>query len=433
MSGTKTKTRPEAKKPAKKKAPPKKVAPVADNRVPALKVNAGTLRHALADVLDAVGKRAEIPILGHVRLDCANGVLTLTGTDLDRWVERSLPVEQEKDWKGFAIALPAHALADVLKGLPASSELSLTAPHEDSRAVLRCERARVKLVVLPVDDFPMPAPFNPAHGFDIAASELADIIAGVSHAISTEETRYYLNGIYMHAIEEPPQLRFTATDGHRLARVAVTPPEGASQWPAMIVPRSLVAHLAKLLDRAVKDAKARAGENAPADAPMAFIQTCDRSVPWLRIALPGEDGGEIEITAKTIDGTYPDYSRVIPVAPANRMTVAKPAMQRGVQFVSAIASDKTRAVRMQIEASKVTLTVLTPELGEASEEVPAALEGDSETIGFDAKLFLQALAVLPSDEVHLGYTDAGGPVLVTAQRPDIDNDRLVQVVMPVRV
>ena len=418
---TKTKEKPAAEAPA-----------AADMRLPALRANVGVLRHALGDVLGCISSNVTLPILSHVHLSCGGGSLALTGTDLDRWVTRSLSIEQDKDWQGFELALPAHALADILKAMDVASEISLVAPHaEETRLEIKAGRSRFRIACLPVDDFPMPLPFESAHFFELPPAALGDAIANVAHAISHEETRYYLNGILLHALEQRDQLRLVATDGHRLARCALDLPEGAANLPMAIVPRRFVAQLARLLDALAKSGKAKSGEEHEIDP--VLVEFDGGEAPRMRIAMQADDGGDLTLICKTIYGTFPDYSRVIPTAPPNQVVIEKAALERGVKLVAAIASEKTRAVRMAISANKVELRVISPDLGDAREELPASLAGEPAEIGFDADKLLQALSVLPSEQVELGFGDVIGPVLLTAPGPDVETDRLVQVVMPMRV
>ena len=424
---------PEEKKPRAKKEPAAPApAPAQDTRRLATRVAAGALRSALKDVLGAIEGRNTIPILANVRIDASERSLVLTGTDLDMWIARTLAADPEGDWRGFATTLPAKPLERLLAELPAETPVTIAAPCEahPGRVLLTAGRSRFLLAPLPVDDMPEPAPFTGEAGFELPCSVLADALAAVSHAISTEETRYYLNGVYVHphGADEANLLRFAATDGHRLARVQVPMIAGLGDLPVAIWSRKTVAMLAQLLGAAAKTGTAE-------DPAMVLVES-NAAGTVLRFQLPAADGGEALLTAKAIDGTFPDYTRVIPFNPGRRVVVSRELLATAVRRAAALSSEKTRAVSLTFSAGKVATKVTSPDLGEASDEEPCLFEGDEATLGVNAPYLLQALAAFATDEVALGFDDPVAPVLLTAVGSgdkEIDRDRLVQVLMPMRV
>ena len=419
---------------------------VGDPRRPMTRVRAGALAAALKDVVGAVAGRNTVPALEFVRFEARDGRIALMATDLDLWVSRDLASDDggEADstaWRAsirsFALLLPAKALAAVTSQFDADAMVTISAPDgAETRAVIAAGRARFKLNCLPAVDFPLPLPADTGACFELTCSALGDLFASVEHAISTEETRYYLGGIYLHP--EGLDLRAAATDGHRLARLRIDGPEGAASFPPGIISRRTVALLDKLLVAAVKGAE-------EGSTPVVSISAEGNigehgQAARLRFAMPAADGGEIQLTAKTIDGVFPDYVRVIPVDPPGCAMVPRASLIEAVKRVAVLAEDKTRTVKCQFGADKLVLTVTSAALGEASEELACSHQGDL-TVGFDAKYLLDALQALACDSVAFGLPgDATGPVRIRAahstgsgQSGESESDRLVQVLMPVRV
>ena len=428
---------------------------VADPRRPMTRVRAGALAAALKDVVGAVAARSMIPVLEFVRFEAGAGRIALMATDLDMWVSRDLASDdggasqsREADstaWlasiRPFTVLLPAKALAALVGQFDPDALVTVTAPTQsEPRAVIAAGRARFKLNCWPAEDFPLPVRGETGAGFELQCSVLGDLLASVEHAISSDETRYYLNGIYLHP--ESLDLRAAATDGHRMARVRIDGPEGAASFPPGIIGRRTVALLDKLLVAAIKGA----GDGA---APVVLIEAEGElggfgQAARLRFVMPGAaekngGGGEIELVAKTIDGQFPDYARVIPSDPPGCALIGRAALIEAVKRVAVLTEDKTRAVKCQFEADKLTLTVAHSSLGEASEELACSHAGEF-TVGFDSKYLLDALQALGNhgacETVAFGLpSDAAGAVRIRAVDgvDQSESDRLVQVLMPVRV
>lgn len=392
-----------------------------DKRKFAVRVRAGALAKALADVVGIVSGRDVIPILSHVLLVAGDGSIALTATDLDLFAVRTLASDDQdgpgsKEWlasiRPFSVTLPAKALAAVIKHFDGDAMVTIEAPDVlnakwAGQVVVKAGRARFKLNALPVADFPAHSQMMPdARNFDIPAAELSDVLAKVEHAISTEETRYYLNGIYMHPAQvagEPLTLNFAATDGHRLSRVAICPPDGAASFPAMIIGRATVALLGKLLQAAEK-----ASEGAIA------ALSADAEGRRIGVELPASDGGEVRIVAKAIEGTFPDYSRVIPSGGDIRAVIERGVLHEALGRISVMCGDKTRCIRAEFGDDRLTLSVTNAELGEGSEELPCDYAGPASgiIIGFNGNFWREALDAVPGDQVLMRLSDAGGPGLI---------------------
>ena len=416
-----------------------------DQRIARTRVRAGTLADAVKDVLGASAGKDVVPILGQVLIEAGDGQLELTATNLDLWIVRRLASNDggepdSAEWtagsRSFALTVPAKVLSAVLGELDPDAMVELYAPTSsggagpgESRAVLKAGRSRFKLPVLPAGDFPLTPPTPSAASFEIAAAALADHFARVEHAISTEETRYYLTGVYLHPVlrqaqDERGQLRFVATDGHRLARLAVDGPEGAASWPATIIGRHTVALLDKLLAGAAKaDEAAGVAVNAVGLNPGSLVV----------FEMPAADGGEVMLIAKTIDGSFPDYERVIPEDSPVRATIERAVLAAALKRVGVLTPKSSRIVKLVFARDLLTITGSSAELGEATEELPCDLDGGDLTIGFDHQYLRAALLAAASAHVVLAMSDPGGACRIEASVPGDDGAALVQVVMAARV
>ena len=252
------------------------------------KADRATLLKALAHVQSVVEKRNTIPILANVLIAVRDSRLTLTATDMEIAVVEDVAATTSRTG---ACTAPAATLYEIVRKLPEGAEVELEHHGGDAQLALRSGRYATSLVVLPTEDFPSMTAGSLPHRFAVSALALRGLIDRTRFAISTEETRYYLNGIYIHAAETDGTrvLRAVATDGHRLARVEEPLPDGAGGMPGVIVPRKTVAELRKLLDEVSGDVS---------------IALSDTRIQF------HVDG--ITLTSKLIDGTFPEYERVIP-------------------------------------------------------------------------------------------------------------------------
>ncbi|GGD49397.1 DNA polymerase III subunit beta [Erythrobacter arachoides] len=366
------------------------------------------LLRSLSHVQSVVERRNTIPILSNVLIEASDdGHVRIMATDLDLQVIDNLRANRV-DSAG-AITVSAHLLFDIARKLPDGSEVSLDC--SDNRMEIKAGRSRFKLPTLPRDDFPVIVEGDLPTSFEVPAKTLAELIDRTRFAISTEETRYYLNGIFLHVSDEDGGvMKAAATDGHRLARFTLARPAGAEGMPDVIVPRKAVAELRKLLEEAHEG----------------NVQV-DLSPSKIRFTLGGEGG--VVLTSKLIDGTFPDYSRVIPTGNDKLLRVDPKSLFAGVDRVATIATEKTRAVKMGLEADKVTLTVTSPDNGNAVEEVSSQYASDPMEIGFNAGYLKDILAQLGNDTVELHFADAGAPTLIREN----EKSAALYVLMPMRV
>ncbi len=371
-------------------------------------IERATLLRCLSHVQSVVERRNTIPILSNVLIDASDGgSVRVMATDLDLQVVETMSAASVE--QPGAITVSAHLLFDIARKLPEGSQVSLTT--QENRLEVKAGRANFKLPTLPRDDFPIIVEGDLPTSFELPARQLAEMIDRTRFAISTEETRYYLNGIFLHVTDEDePLLKAAATDGHRLARFTLPRPDGAAGMPDVIVPRKAVGELRKLLDEA-----------------MDGNVLIDLSASKIRFTLGGEGG--VVLTSKLIDGTFPDYSRVIPTANDKLLKVDPKLFRSGVDRVATIATEKTRAVKIGLESDKVTLSVTSPDNGTATEELMADYGADGMEIGFNANYLKDILDQIEGDSVEMHLADAGAPTLIRQN----DASPALYVLMPMRV
>ncbi len=366
------------------------------------------LLRCLSHVQSVVERRNTIPILSNVLIEAsADGRVRVMATDLDLQVIESLDAASVET--PGAITVSAHLLFDIARKLPDGSQVSLETA--DNRMTVKAGRSRFQLPTLPRDDFPVIVEGDLPTSFELPARVLAELIDRTRFAISTEETRYYLNGIFLHVSDdEAPVLKAAATDGHRLARFTLPRPEGAAGMPDVIVPRKAVGELRKLLEESL-------------DGNVEIHLSASK----VRFTLGGEGG--VVLTSKLIDGTFPDYSRVIPTGNDKLLKLDPKSFYEGVDRVATIATEKTRAVKMGLDTDKVTLSVTSPDNGTAAEEVPADYRSEAIEIGFNANYLKDILHQIDGDTVELHLADPGAPTLI---RQD-EKSPALYVLMPMRV
>jgi DNA polymerase-3 subunit beta len=363
-------------------------------------IERATLLKGLGHVHSVVERRNTIPILSNVLIEAEEGGgLRLMATDLDLQINETVDADVGEPG---ATTVPAHTLFDIVRKMPEGSQVELIAA--EGRMQVNAGRARFTLSTLPRDDFPVIAEGELPTRFELPAATLRQIIEKTRFAISTEETRYYLMGIFLHVVDE--QLRAAATDGHRLARVTVPRPDGADGMPDVIIPRKAVAELHRLLEE------------------LEGTVEISLSPTKVRFGL-----GNAVLTSKLIDGTFPDYNRVIPTANDKLLKLDPKSFSAGVDRVSTIASEKTRAVKMSVDRDKVTLSVTSPENGLATEELPADYGADGLEIGFNARYLLDILGEIDGDTVEVHLADAAAPTLLREN----DKSNALYVLMPMRV
>jgi DNA polymerase-3 subunit beta len=370
-----------------------------------LVIERAALLKSLGHVQSVVERRNTIPILSNVRIDAVKGKLSLHATDMDIEIAETTSAEVAKPG---ATTAPAHTFYEIVRKLPEGAQVEISSSADGGQITLSSGRSRFNLACLPVEDFPAMAGGELGHSFTFGAADLRALIDRTKFAISTEETRYYLNGIYLHAAKSDgvAVLRAVATDGHRLARVEAPLPEGAAGMPGVIVPRKTVAELRRLIEEADGDIS---------------ISLSDAKI---RFALDN-----LVLTSKLIDGTFPDYERVIPAGNDKVMEADRKAMFDAVDRVSAISSEKSRSIKMACEKGTVTLSASSPEAGSAVEEIEASYGAGQLEIGFNSRYLLDILQQIEGDAARFSMSDAASPTIIR----DVADASAVYVLMPMRV
>jgi DNA polymerase-3 subunit beta len=375
-----------------------------------LTIERAALLKALSHVQSVVERRTTIPILSNVLLRAEGagsgpGKLALSATDMDLEIVERVPARIEREGRTTA---PAHTLYDIVRKLREGAQVELEMLGERNEMVLRSGRSTFTLACLPPEDYPVMSAGELPHHFSLSAAELRSLIDRTRFAISTEETRYYLNGIYLHATKnnEVPVIRAVATDGHRLARVEMTAPEGAAGMPGIIVPRKTVIELRKLVEEGEEEVQLALGETK------------------IRCAI-----GEAALTSKLIDGTFPDYDRVIPANNDKILEVECKEFAEAVDRVSTISNERSRAVKLAIEPGNLVVSATSPENGTAIEELEVRYQSGPMEIGFNSRYLLDITEQIVGEYAQFKMSDAGSPTIVC----DREDASALYVLMPMRV
>ena len=370
-----------------------------------LSIERNTLLKAVSHAQSVVERRNTIPILANVLIEAEDDKVQFRATDLD--VEIVDRVQAKVDRIG-STTVSAVLLHEIARKLPDGALIELTADTTGSRLTVEAGRSNFSLATLPKEDFPIMASSEYAANFSAKSGDLRRLFDKSRFAISTEETRYYLNGVYMHSatFENSKVLRCVATDGHRLARVDTGLPEGAEELPGVIIPRKTVAEIRKFLDD---------------DEVQIAVSVSETKV---RFATP-----DITLTSKVIEGTFPDYTRVIPASNEKKLEVDADEFAKAVDRVSTVSSERSRAVKLNLEDDQLTLIVNSPDSGAAEEQVAVAYSDERLEIGFNAKYLLEISSQIDKENAVFMFNSSGDPVLIRE-----GNDlSAVYVVMPMRV
>lgn len=362
------------------------------------------LLKSLSHVQSVVEKRNTIPILANVLIRAEGEEISFSATDMEIEVNETVSGEVAKSG---AITAPAHTLYEIVRKLPDGSQVELNAGAA-GQLVLSSGRSQFKLGCLPVEDFPKMPDDDYKNSFSIGAEELRILIDSTRFAISMEETRYYLNGIYLHATEADgvDVLRAVATDGHRLARLEMPAPDGSKGVSGIIIPRKTVGEVRKLVDEI----------SSPVE-----ISLSDSKVRFTF--------ENVVIASKLIDGTFPDYERVIPDGNDHILLTEADAFAAAVDRVATISSEKSRAVKLSLAPGQMVLTANAPEAGSASEELEVNYDGPTMDIGFNARYLLDVLQQIKGEGVRFALADSSAPAVVQ----DTADSTALYVLMPMRV
>ena len=363
------------------------------------------LLKTLSHVQNIVEKRNTVPVLSNVRIEASNDGISFKATDMDTEITE---VVDAKILENGATTAPAHMLYDIAKKLTDGSEVELIYPDEKQQLSISSGRSKFSLSTIDVNDFPAISADSLPTNFVMKREDLKDVIDRTQFAASTEETRYYLNGLYIHPKNEGDTkvLRIVATDGHRLACVESPLPQGAENMQGVILPRKTVGEIRKLLD----DTGAEEVRISLSDSKVRFVLE------------------DITLASKLIDGTYPDYERVIPTSNDKILELNVKNLANAVDRVSVVA-ERTRAVKIIVNKNHVTITTSSPEWGSAVEEVEASYDSESLEVGYNFRYLLDILANIKGENAKISFSDGSSPSVIH----DTSDSSAIYVLMPMRV
>ncbi len=366
-----------------------------------LTIERTTLLKALTHVQSAANDKSTVSIYAHILVEAHAGKLWLTATNSNITIVDNVPVDIEIPGE---ISVPGKLLYNIVRKLPEGKPITLHA--ENSQIIVKAGRSRFKLPTLPREDFPSQEDISFSNEFQMAAVDLCNIIDNTNFTVSTEETRYYLRGLFLHTTTAAGAdvLRAAATDGHRLARYTVAQPEGAQGMPSIIVPGDAVTELRKLITNDGDDITVAVSENQ------------------IRFVV-----GATTLTSKLISGTFPSYERVIPKDNDKDVLVNCGEFSKALDRASLVLAEKTRVVKLTITDGLLTISARGPN-GDADEEVEVDYKGPSIEVGFNARYLLDITSIVNGD-VKLEIGDTQAPMILN----DTDNDAALYIVMPMRV
>lgn len=369
-------------------------------------IDRADILRSLNHVHSVVERRNTIPILANVLLRADKDSLSLTTTDMDLEIVESVAAKVQA---AGTTTVPAHTLYDIVRKLPDGSTLEISSGAGDTTLQVKAGRSTFRLGCLPTEDFPkMGSTDKYAHSFSVPAADLRTLIDRTRFAISNEETRYYLNGIYLHAAENEgvAVLRAVATDGHRLARFEMPLPASAKDIPGVIIPRKAINEVRKLIDEAGDSIEIGLSDNK-----MNF------------------SFDHVALTTKLIDGTFPDYERVIPKNNDKVLEVNPGTFASAVDRVSTISSEKSRAVKLTLGGKTMTLSANSPDSGSASEEIEIRFNAGPMEIGFNSAYLIDVAKQIEGEGCRMSLSDPSSPTIIQ----DISDTSSLYVLMPMRV
>jgi DNA polymerase-3 subunit beta len=368
-------------------------------------VERAELLKSLGHVHRVVERRNTIPILANVLVRADKAKLAFKATDLDLEVTESIAAEVGP---AGSTTVPAHMFYEIVRKLPEGAQVQIESSGDRAVLAIKAGRSRFTLQTLPDSDFPDLAAGEMTHTFKLAAADLKQLIDKTQFAISTEETRYYLNGIYLHTAGsgKAQTLRAVATDGHRLAQFELPLPAGAEGMAGIIIPRKTVGEVQRLIE----------------DSDIEIM--IELSQGKIRFTI-----GDVVLTSKLIDGTFPDYARVIPLGNDKSLIVDKKEFEQAVDRVSTVSSERGRAVKLSLSSGRLMLSVTNPDSGSATEEIEVEYESDPLDIGFNSRYLLDIAAQIEGEAAVLKLADPGSPTLIQ----DKESKNALYVLMPMRV
>ena len=372
------------------------------------KLNSTDLLTALSHIHGIVEVRHTLPILSNIILKAENNELIISSTNLDIYCSDKVDAEISKSGE---TSVSAVTFFEIAKRLPPGSEVQFDLNDTQNEIVLKCGRSKFNLSTLSTDDFPIISESDLSIKFVMSAEELIRMIDKTKFAISSEETRYYLNGIFFHKAERNSInfLRAVASDGHRLAQYDIPLPQGAEEMSGIIIPKKTILELRKVLDDAESDINISLNENK------------------IKFSF-----SRLKIVSKVIDGTFPDYTRVIPQNNDKNFKTLNKELKGAIDRVSAVAINeeaKSKAIKISVENNKIHLSVVSQSKGSAREEIDVNYNGTNVNIGFNARYLTDICNEIDGEEVSISLLDSVSPAIILDQT----DENLFFVLMPMRI
>ena len=372
------------------------------------KINSTDLLKALSHIHGIVEVRHTLPILSNIILEAKDDKLILSSTNLDIYCSDKIKAEVLKSGE---VSVSAVTFFEIIKRLPSGSEVLMIMEEDENEITLTCGRSKFNLSTLKTDDFPIISDSDLSTNFVLSADELIRIIDKTKFAVSNEETRYYLNGIFLHKAERNSIqfLRAVATDGHRLAQYDIPLPQGAEDITGIIIPKKTIYELRKVLDDANGDVSVSLNEN--------------------KIKFSFND---LKVVSKVIDGTFPDYTKVIPQKNDKNFKTNNSDLKNAIDRVSAVAANeesKSKAIKFCIENNSLSLSVESQSKGSANEMIDVNYSGDKVDIGFNSKYIIDICNEVDGDEISISLSDSISPAIIL----DKTDENLFFVLMPMRI
>tara|TARA_Y100000590_G_scaffold286055_1_gene321885 strand:+ start:465 stop:1583 length:1119 start_codon:yes stop_codon:yes gene_type:complete len=370
-----------------------------------INVEKANILKSLTHVQSIVEKKNSIQILSNILIEAKDNSLILSATDMDISITETLNCNVIE---GGALTVSAHTLYDIIRKLPDGNEIEFIS-NDGKMFTIRSGKSRFSLGCLPKEDFPIIEIDKLNTELTIDSQDLLKLIEKTRFAISTEETRYFLNGIYLHKKKDDNNNEFlsmVATDGHRLAKIDFNSKENITEIPGVIIPRKTIYELCKLLG----DFSGNIKINVDANKIIFFV---DKSI----------------LISKLIDGSFPDYQKVIPSNNDNTLTVNRNLFCTAVDRVSTITTERSPAIKFKLLKDVMNMTSVDSESGQATEDIVTDYSGDEMEIGFNSNYILEMVRNLEDENVVLSFKDSSSPVTATEK----SNPNLIYVLMPMRV
>ncbi len=369
-----------------------------------LSISRETLFKNLKYAQAVVEKRTSIAILSNVKLVAADNQLTMTATDNDIAIQGKC--EAFVDDNG-ATTVNAQKFFEIVSKIPEGVMVNIELTDNGNRMAITAGKAKFSLACLSAEAFPDMSTVDGGTSFTMSGNELKRLLSKSVFAASTDDTRAYLNGIYLHIAntDDGQNLRAVATDGHRLAQVDNTVPEGAADMPSVILPRKTVGELRKLAE----------GEE------QISLTITEKKIQ--------AEAGDLVFTSKVVDGTFPDYDRVIPKDNNANMDVSRRSLMAAVDRVAILSHEKSRSVRFALSNDNLLITANNPDQENAAEELKVNYGSDGLEIGFNARYVADIGQQAEGDDLQFCFKDGASPVIVT----DPTDNAALFVVMPMRI